>query len=50
MTAKHNAVVAIYPSHAAAEATIKGLQQSGVDMKMLLIVRRDYHSNEYVVG
>ena len=47
----HNeSVVAIYPSHIAAEAAIKELQQSGFDMKKLSIVGRDYHTDEHVVG
>jgi uncharacterized membrane protein len=47
---KNNSVVAIYPSHTAAEAAIKELQQSGFDMKKLSIVGRDYHTDEHVVG
>ena len=47
---KNNSVVAIYPSHTAAEAAIKELQQSGFDMKKLSIVGRDYHTDELVVG
>jgi hypothetical protein len=43
-------VVAIYPSHTAAEAAIKELQQSGFDMKKLSIVGRDHHTDEHVVG
>jgi uncharacterized membrane protein len=45
-----NAVVAIYDSHSQAEETVKGLQRSGVDMKKLSIVGRDYHTDEQVVG
>ena len=47
---KNNSIVAIYPSHTAAEAAIKELQQSGFDMKKLSIVGRDYHTDEHVVG
>jgi uncharacterized membrane protein len=47
---KNNSVVAIYKSHAEAEAAIKELQQSGFDMKKLSIVGRDYHTDEQVVG
>jgi uncharacterized membrane protein len=47
---KNNSVVAIYPSHTAAEAAIKELQQSGFDMKKLSIVGRDDHTDEHVVG
>ena len=42
--------VATYPTHIAAEAAIKELQQSGFDMKKLSIVGRDYHTDEQVVG
>jgi uncharacterized membrane protein len=47
---KNNTVVAIYKSHAEAEAAVKELQQSGFDMKKLSIVGRDYHTDEHVVG
>ena len=47
---KNNSIVAIYPSHTAAEAAIKELQQSGFDMKKLSIIGRDEHTDEHVVG
>jgi hypothetical protein len=47
---KHNAVVAIYRSHAEAETAVKELQHSGFDMKKLSIVGRDQHTDEHVVG
>ena len=47
---KDNSIVAIYPSHTAAEGAVKELQQSGFDMKKLSIVGRDYHTEEHVVG
>jgi hypothetical protein len=47
---KNNSIVAIYPSHTAAEAAIKELQHSGFDMKKLSIVGRDYHTDEHVIG
>jgi len=50
MTTKNNAVVAIYKSHAEAEAAVKELQHSGFDMKKLSICGRDYHTDEHVVG
>jgi uncharacterized membrane protein len=50
MMTKNNAVVAIYKSHAEAEAAVKELQRSGFDMKKLSIVGRDYHTDEHVVG
>jgi hypothetical protein len=45
-----NSVVAVYPTHTAAEAAVKELQQSGFDMKKLSIVGRDYHTDQQVVG
>ncbi len=47
---QNNAILAIYQSHADAEAAIKELQQSGFDLKKLSIVGRDYHTDENVVG
>jgi uncharacterized membrane protein len=49
-TNANNAVVAIYKSHAEAEAAVKELQHSGFDMKKLSIVGRDQHTDEHVVG
>jgi hypothetical protein len=40
-----NSVVAVYPSHTAAEAAIKELQKSGFDLKKLSIVGRDYQGD-----
>jgi uncharacterized membrane protein len=45
-----NSVVAIYDSHTQAEEAVKELQRSGVDMKKLSIVGKDYHTEEQVVG
>ncbi len=45
-----NAVVAIFQSHAEAEAAVKELQKAGFDLKKLSIVGKDYHSEEHVVG
>ncbi len=50
MSTATNGVVAIYPSHAEAEAAIKELQRSHFDMTLLSIVGRDYHTDEHVVG
>jgi hypothetical protein len=47
---KQDSVIAIYPTHSAAETAIKELQRSGFDMKQLSIIGRDYHSDEHVVG
>jgi uncharacterized membrane protein len=45
-----NAVVAIYETHSQAEEAVKELQRSGIDMKKLSIVGKDYHTDEHVVG
>ena len=45
-----NAAVGIYSTHLQAEAAVKELQRSGVDMKKLSIVGKDYHTEEQVVG
>jgi hypothetical protein len=45
-----DACVATYPTHEAAEQSVKALQQAGFDMKKLSIVGKDYHSEEHVVG
>jgi uncharacterized membrane protein len=47
---KDNFVVAIYPSHIAAEGAIKELQRAGFEMKKLSIIARNYHTDEHVVG
>jgi hypothetical protein len=47
---ENNSIVAVYPSHGAAEAAVKELQLAGFDMKKLSIVGRDYHTDEQVVG
>ena len=46
----NTSVVALYPSHVAAEAAINELRRSGFDMKLLSIVGQDYHTDEHVVG
>ena len=47
---KGNSIVAVYPSHLAAEAAIKELQQAGFEMTKLSIIGKDYHTAEKVVG
>ena len=47
---KMNSVVAIYDTHPQAEEAVKDLQKSGIDMKKLSIVGKDYHSEENVTG
>ena len=50
LNADRNSVVAIYRTHIEAEAAVKDLQRSGVDMTKLSIVGQDYHTEENVVG
>jgi uncharacterized membrane protein len=47
---KNNSIIAVYPTHNAAEAAVTELKQSGFDMKHLSIVGRDYHKDEHVIG
>ncbi len=47
---EQNAVVAIYNTHADAEAAIHELKRAGFHIEQLSIVGRDYHSEEHVVG
>jgi hypothetical protein len=42
--------VAIYNTHTDAEAAVKELQDSGIDMKLLSIVGKDYRTEDHVVG
>ena len=46
----NNSIVAIYPTHTAAESAVRELQQADFDMKKLSIVGRDYHTEEHVTG
>jgi hypothetical protein len=50
MTNNNSSVVAVYPTHTAAEAAINALQHSGFDIKKLSIVGRDYQKDEHVIG
>ncbi|SEF43845.1 hypothetical protein SAMN05421819_0021 [Bryocella elongata] len=45
-----NSIVAIYSTHEQAEAAVKELQQSGVDMKSLSIAAKNTHTDEHVIG
>ena len=45
-----NAAVAVYDTHSQAEEAVKELQSSGIDMKKLSIVGKDYHTEEQAVG
>jgi heat induced stress protein YflT len=42
--------VAIYNTHTEAEAAIRELRISGIDMKLLSIVGKDYRTEDHVVG
>ena len=46
----HNSAVGVFHSHIQAEAALKELQRSGLDIKKLSIIGRDYHTDENVVG
>jgi uncharacterized membrane protein len=50
MMSEKNSVVAVFESHDQAEDAVRELQRSGVDMKKLSIVGKDYHTDEHVVG
>ncbi|HTL53870.1 MAG TPA: general stress protein [Planctomycetota bacterium] len=45
-----NSTVGIFASHAQADAAVKEIQKSGIDIKKLSIVGRDQHTDENVVG
>jgi uncharacterized membrane protein len=47
---EQDSVVAVYASHVEAEAAVKELQRSGIDMHTLSIVGKDSHTDEHVVG
>jgi hypothetical protein len=48
--AQEHSVVAIYDSHAGAEAGVRALQQEGLDMKRLSIVGKNFHTEEHALG
>jgi hypothetical protein len=45
-----DAIVAIYAQHETAEAAIRKIAESGLDMKQFSIIGKGYHSEEQVVG
>jgi len=45
-----NAIVSVYDTHEAAEEAVRALQKSGVDMRTLSIVGKDYQTEQDVVG
>jgi hypothetical protein len=48
--AAHNAVIAVFTNHPAAEAAVKKLADAGIDMKHLSVVGKGYHTDEKVIG
>jgi uncharacterized membrane protein len=47
---QEQSVVAIYDTHAEAEAAVKELEKAGLDMKRLSIVGKDFYSEEHALG
>lgn len=47
---KQNAVIAVFTRHSNVEAAIQELGKNGIDISLLSIVGKDYHSEENVVG
>ncbi len=47
---KHDAVIAVFPDHAAAESAVKKLTAGGVPMQSLSIAGRGCHTEEHVAG
>ncbi|MEZ5366407.1 MAG: general stress protein [Bryobacterales bacterium] len=45
-----NTAVGVFGKHEDAEQAVKTLSRSGVDMRQLSIVGRDYHTDEHVTG
>jgi uncharacterized membrane protein len=48
--AKYDSVVAVFHTHSEAERAVKELQRTGLDMRSVSIVGKDYHTDEQVVG
>ncbi len=46
----NDSVVAVYRTHTEADHAVKELQRGGVDMQMLSIVGKGYHTDEQAVG
>jgi hypothetical protein len=45
-----DAIVAVYAQHDAAEAAVRKVAESGLDMKHFSIVGKGYHTEEQVIG
>ena len=46
----NNAVIAVFTDHQGADAAVRKLAESGIDMKHLSVVGKGYHTDEKVVG
>ena len=47
---KFDSVVAVFQTHSEAERAVKELQRTGIDMRSVSILGKDYHTDEQVVG
>jgi len=47
---QHDTIVAVYAQHDAAEAAVRKVAESGLDMQHFSIVGKGYHSEEQVIG
>jgi hypothetical protein len=47
---KHDAVVAVYETHDAAEIAIRRVADDGLDMRHFSIIGKGYHTEEKVIG
>jgi hypothetical protein len=47
---KNDSVVAVYKTHAEADAAVKELQRDGVDINLLSIIGKGNHTEEHAVG
>jgi hypothetical protein len=49
-TNENHAVVAVYDTHAEADAAINALAKGGFDMKRLSVIGRDFYAEDKVIG
>jgi len=47
---QHDAIVAVYAQHDAAEAAVRKVAEAGLDMQHFSIVGKGYHTEEQVIG
>jgi hypothetical protein len=50
MSLKESSAVGVFSSHQDAESAVKELEKSGLAMKQLSVIGKDYHSEENVIG